>query len=96
MREMLATPAAIYRQGTGEEVALVTDGRFSGGTRGLRVGHLGRLGKSSFPPRRGYRAQCSHDHFRRQCRAALPCHAKGSKPISNIDAVPCLVSQVRR
>jgi dihydroxy-acid dehydratase len=41
MREMLATTAAIYGQGMGEEVALVTDGRFSGGTRGLCIGHLG-------------------------------------------------------
>lgn len=41
MREMLATTAAIYGQGMGEEIALVTDGRFSGGTRGLCVGHLG-------------------------------------------------------
>jgi len=41
MREMLATTAAIYGQGMGEEVALVTDGRFSGGTRGLCVGHVG-------------------------------------------------------
>lgn len=41
MREMLATTSAIYGQGMGEEVALVTDGRFSGGTRGLCVGHLG-------------------------------------------------------
>ncbi len=41
MREMLATTAAIYGQGKGEAVALVTDGRFSGGTRGLCVGHVG-------------------------------------------------------
>jgi len=41
MREMLATTAAIYGQGMGEQVALVTDGRFSGGTRGLCVGHIG-------------------------------------------------------
>ena len=41
MREMLATTSAIYGQGMGEDVALVTDGRFSGGTRGLCVGHLG-------------------------------------------------------
>jgi dihydroxy-acid dehydratase len=41
MREMLATTSAIYGQGMGEEVALITDGRFSGGTRGLCVGHLG-------------------------------------------------------
>jgi dihydroxy-acid dehydratase len=41
MREMLATTSAIYGQGMGEAVALVTDGRFSGGTRGLCIGHLG-------------------------------------------------------
>jgi len=41
MREMLATTSAIYGQGMGEAVALITDGRFSGGTRGLCVGHLG-------------------------------------------------------
>ena len=41
MREMLATTSAIYGQGMGEQVALVTDGRFSGATRGLCVGHVG-------------------------------------------------------
>jgi dihydroxy-acid dehydratase len=41
MREMLSTTAAIYGQGMGEEVALITDGRFSGGTRGFCVGHIG-------------------------------------------------------
>lgn len=40
MREMLATTAAIYGQGMGEKVALITDGRFSGATRGLCVGHV--------------------------------------------------------
>jgi dihydroxy-acid dehydratase len=40
MREMLAVTAAIVGQGLGEEVALVTDGRFSGATRGLMVGHV--------------------------------------------------------
>ena len=40
MREMLAATAAIAGQGLGEEVALVTDGRFSGATRGLCVGHV--------------------------------------------------------
>jgi dihydroxy-acid dehydratase len=40
MREMLAVTAAIFGQGIGEEVALVTDGRFSGATRGLMVGHV--------------------------------------------------------
>jgi dihydroxy-acid dehydratase len=41
MREMLSTTSAIYGQGMGEMVALVTDGRFSGATRGLCVGHVG-------------------------------------------------------
>ncbi len=41
MREMLSTTAAIYGQGMGEQVALITDGRFSGGTRGFCVGHVG-------------------------------------------------------
>lgn len=41
MREMLATTAAIYGQGMGDKVALITDGRFSGATRGLCVGHVG-------------------------------------------------------
>ncbi len=41
MREMLATTAAIYGQGMGDKVALITDGRFSGATRGFCVGHIG-------------------------------------------------------
>lgn len=41
MREMLATTAALYGQGTGDSVALITDGRFSGATRGFCVGHVG-------------------------------------------------------
>jgi dihydroxy-acid dehydratase len=41
MREMLATTGAIYGQGMGEKVALITDGRFSGATRGFCVGHVG-------------------------------------------------------
>ena len=41
MREMLQTTAAIYGQGKGEKVALITDGRFSGATRGFCIGHVG-------------------------------------------------------
>ena len=41
MREMLSTTAAIYGQGRGDKVALVTDGRFSGATRGFCIGHVG-------------------------------------------------------
>ncbi len=41
MREMLSTTAALYGLGMGESVALVTDGRFSGATRGFCIGHVG-------------------------------------------------------
>lgn len=41
MREMLSTTAALYGQGMGEQVALITDGRFSGATRGFCIGHVG-------------------------------------------------------
>jgi dihydroxy-acid dehydratase len=41
MREMLSTTAALYGLGMGENVALITDGRFSGGTRGFCIGHVG-------------------------------------------------------
>jgi len=40
MREMLATTAALVGQGLGDKVAMVTDGRFSGGTRGFMIGHV--------------------------------------------------------
>jgi dihydroxy-acid dehydratase len=40
MREMLATTAALYGQGMGDKVALITDGRFSGATRGFCIGHV--------------------------------------------------------
>ena len=41
MREMLSTTSAIYGQEMGDKVALITDGRFSGATRGLCIGHVG-------------------------------------------------------
>jgi dihydroxy-acid dehydratase len=41
MREMLSTTAALSGQGMGKKVALITDGRFSGATRGFCVGHVG-------------------------------------------------------
>ena len=40
MREMLSTTAALYGQGAGDKVALITDGRFSGATRGFTAGHV--------------------------------------------------------
>src|SRR6266699_187326 len=41
MREMLGVTALIYGQGMGEQVALLTDGRFSGATRGMCIGYAG-------------------------------------------------------
>jgi dihydroxy-acid dehydratase len=41
MREMLSVTSALYGQGMGDKVALITDGRFSGGTRGFCIGHIG-------------------------------------------------------
>jgi dihydroxy-acid dehydratase len=40
MREMLSVTVALVGQGIGDKVALVTDGRFSGATRGLMIGHV--------------------------------------------------------
>jgi len=40
MREMLAVTGALYGAGLGEDVALITDGRFSGGSHGLVIGHV--------------------------------------------------------
>jgi len=40
MREMLAVTGALFGQGLGEEIALITDGRFSGGSHGLVIGHI--------------------------------------------------------
>jgi dihydroxy-acid dehydratase len=41
MREMLGVTALVYGQGMGEQVALITDGRFSGATRGMMIGYVG-------------------------------------------------------
>jgi len=49
MREMLSTTAALYGQGLSDKVALITDGRFSGGTRGLCVGHVGPEAQDAGP-----------------------------------------------
>ncbi|MFT5182173.1 MAG: dihydroxy-acid dehydratase [Alphaproteobacteria bacterium] len=49
MREMLSTTGALYGQDMGEKVALITDGRFSGGTRGFCIGHVGPEAASGGP-----------------------------------------------
>ena len=68
MREMLGVTAAIVGAGLGEAVALVTDGRFSGATRGFMIGHVAPGGRPRRPDRGGARRR--HDHDRRRRAAA--------------------------
>ena len=80
MREMLSVTAAIVGEGLGESVALITDGRFSGATRGLMVGHVApeaALGGPIAAIREGDRItidtkirQAGTGNFRRRDRAA--------------------------
>ena len=75
MREMLSTTAALYGQGTGGKVALITDGRFSGATRGFCVGHVGPEAAVGGPialvqGRRHHRARCRGRHHRAGGRGA--------------------------
>ena len=63
MREMLSTTAALSGQGMGKKVALITDGRFSGATRGFCVGHVGPEAALGGPI--GAAARRRHDHARR-------------------------------
>ena len=64
MREMLGVTSAIYGQGNGDKVALITDGRFSGATRGFCIGHVGpgSGGRRADRPPEGWR------HHRDRCR----------------------------
>ena len=71
MREMLSTTAALYGQGMGDKVALITDGRFSGATRGFCIGHVGpeaAVGRSDRAParRRHHHHRCREGHARRR------------------------------
>jgi dihydroxy-acid dehydratase len=80
MREMLSVTAAIVGEGLGESVALITDGRFSGATRGLMVGHVAPEAALGGPNRRDPRRRQDHHrhqnpkvgagNFRRRDRAA--------------------------
>ena len=70
MREMLSTTAALYGQGMGDKVALITDGRFSGATRGFCVGHVGPGGGGRRPDRAAPR--------RRHDRASTPRRARST------------------
>ena len=69
MREMLSTTAALYGQGVGDKVALITDGRFSGATRGFCIGHVGP--EAAVGGTIGLLKDDSHD--RRRCRHDRRC-----------------------
>ena len=64
MREMLSTTAALTGQGMGGKIALITDGRFSGATRGFCIGHVG----PEAADRRPDRAVAGRRHHRDRCR----------------------------
>jgi dihydroxy-acid dehydratase len=66
MREMLGVTALIYGQGMGEKVALVTDGRFSGATRGMMIGYVGPEAAAGGP----IGLVCDGDRVRIDCTAA--------------------------
>ena len=59
MREMLGVTALVYGQGMGEKVALLTDGRFSGATRGMMIGYVGPEAAARRPDRAGARRRCA-------------------------------------
>ena len=75
MREMLSTTAALYGQGMGDKVALITDGRFSGATRGFCIGHVGPEAAVGGPigllqGRRHHHDRCDQGHASTwNCRA---------------------------
>jgi dihydroxy-acid dehydratase len=76
MREMLSTTAALYGQGMGEKVALITDGRFSGATRGFCVGHVGPEAAVGGPigllKERRHRSRSTPSRARSTSRSAMP------------------------
>ena len=90
MREMLSTTAALYGQGMGDKVALITDGRFSGATRGFCIGHVGPEAAIGGPialvaRRRHHRDRCREGHARREAfrRTNSPSASKNWKPREN-------------
>ena len=77
MREMLATTAALYGQGMGDKVALITDGRFSGATRGFCIGHVG--------PEAAVGGPIAPDPRRRHHRASTPRTARSNVKLSEAE-----------
>ena len=65
MREMLGVTALIYGQGMGEKVALITDGRFSGATRGMCIGYVSPESFVGGPLALGARRRPDPDRCRR-------------------------------
>ena len=91
MREMLGVTALVYGQGMGEKVALLTDGRFSGATRGMMIGYIGPGGRARRPDRAGPRRR-PHPHRRRR---AHPRHGASTTPRSRA-AAPTMAAAARR
>ena len=77
MREMLGVTALVYGQGMGEKVALLTDGRFSGATRGLMVGYVGPEAAAGGPIALAARRRPDPDR-RRGRRARGPARRAGA------------------
>ena len=83
MREMLSTTAALYGQGMGDKVALITDGRFSGATRGFCIGHVGPEAAVGGPigllrGRRHHRDRRRQGHDRRRALGRGTCSGVAS------------------
>jgi dihydroxy-acid dehydratase len=87
MREMLSTTAALYGLGMGEKVALITDGRFSGATRGFCIGHVGpkpRMAARS----RWSRTATSSASTPRRARSTSTCRASARRTPRALAAAP--------
>ena len=83
MREMLGVTALVYGQGMGEKVALLTDGRFSGATRGLMVGYIGpeaALGGPIALVRDGDRIAIDGERARSRSASATPSSRAAAPP----------------
>jgi dihydroxy-acid dehydratase len=101
MREMLGVTALIYGQGMGEQVALLTDGRFSGATRGMCIGHVGPEAASGGPlalVRNGDPIRIDADKRSLDLlvdAAELERRAKDWKPAARRDLTPTLAKYAR-
>ena len=80
MREMLAPTSAVMGKGLGKEVALITDGRFSGGSHGFVVGHITPEAAVGGPDRHGQKRGPDHDRRRQERDQRSTCRPRKSRP----------------